>query len=102
VPTNGESNLNAPDVSTRFLENASFLRLQNLTLGYNIDASESNIFSSVRLYVAGQNLFVITQYSGQDPEVNTNKAIEGVPSAGIDYTPYPMARTFTLGANVRF
>lgn len=102
VPTSGESNLNAPDVSTRFLENASFLRLQNLTLGYNLDASAINGISSLRFFAAGQNLLVVTQYSGQDPEVNTPKAIDGVPSFGIDYTPYPMARTFTLGLNVGF
>lgn len=98
----GESNLNAPDVSSRFLENASFLRLQNMTLGYNVDASKVNGVSSVRIFAAGQNLFVLTGYSGQDPEVNTNKELDGIPSFGIDYTPYPRARTITFGANVTF
>lgn len=101
VVGNGEANLNAPDVSTRFLEDASFIRLQNVTLGYNVDI-ESDIISGLRLYITGQNLAVFTDYSGQDPEVNTNKAINGVPSAGIDYTPFPRARTFTFGANVSF
>jgi iron complex outermembrane receptor protein len=101
VPGSGESRLNAPDVSTRFLEKADFVRLQNITLGYNL-ALKSKMISSVRFYINGQNLFVISGYSGQDPEVSTNKAIDGVPSAGIDYSAYPRARTFTFGANIRF
>ena len=102
VVGNGESRGNAPDVSTRFLEDASFVRLQNFTLGYNFNTSNIDFLSSLRLYVTGQNLFVITNYSGQDPEVNINKALDGVPSLGIDYTPYPKARTFLLGLNVSF
>ncbi len=101
VPGNGESNLNAPDVSTRFVENGSFVRLQNVSLGYNFDL-KSDVISRLRLYVTGQNLAVFTGYSGQDPEVNVNKAIDGVPSFGIDYTTYPRARTIVFGANVSF
>jgi TonB-dependent starch-binding outer membrane protein SusC len=101
VPSSGEGKLNAPDVSTRFLENASFVRLQNLTLGYNL-VPDGSFISSIRFFVTGQNLFVITDYSGQDPEVNTNKSIDGVPSLGIDYTSYPRARTFTFGLNASF
>jgi TonB-linked SusC/RagA family outer membrane protein len=98
---NGESGINAPDVSTRFLYNASFVRLQNVALGYNIKANVSFI-SSMRVTLTGQNLFVITKYPGQDPEVNTNKALNGVPSAGIDYGAYPRARTITLGLSATF
>lgn len=101
VPGNGESNLNAPDVSTRFLEDGGFIRIQDVTLGYTIKP-RSGVISSVRLYASGQNLAVFTNYSGQDPEVNINKAIDGVPSLGIDYTAYPRARTFVVGANVSF
>ncbi|UII19530.1 SusC/RagA family TonB-linked outer membrane protein [Fulvivirga ligni] len=100
VADSGESPLNAPDVSTRFLEDGSFVRLQNFTLGYNITPQNSDVVSSVRLFLTGQNLFIITGYSGQDPEVNTNKAIDGIPSFGIDYTPYPRARTITFGVNL--
>jgi TonB-dependent starch-binding outer membrane protein SusC len=53
----------------------------------------------VNVFVTGQNLFVITKFTGFDPEVNTDKNIDGVPSLGIEYTPYPTARTFTLGFN---
>jgi len=98
---NGESGINAPDVSTRFLYNASFVRLQNVSLGYNIKTNISFI-TALRATLTGQNLFVITKYPGQDPEVNTNKALNGVPSAGIDYGAYPRARTFTLGLSATF
>ncbi|MBV6442058.1 MAG: SusC/RagA family TonB-linked outer membrane protein [Haliscomenobacteraceae bacterium CHB4] len=101
VPGNGESNLNAPDVSTRFLEDGGFVRIQNITLGYTLQPRTSAI-SSVRFFVQGQNLAVFTNYTGQDPEVNINKAIDGVPSLGIDYTAYPRARTFLVGASVSF
>jgi iron complex outermembrane receptor protein len=50
----------------------------------------------MRIGVTGQNLFVITDYSGYDPEVNTDKNINGVPSLGIDYTAFPRPRTFTF------
>lgn len=101
VPGNGESNLNAPDVSTRFLEDGGFIRFNNATLGYTLQPRNSAI-SSLRVYLTGQNLAVFTNYSGQDPEVNINKAIDGVPSLGIDYTAYPRARTFIVGASVSF
>ncbi|MBI1225665.1 MAG: SusC/RagA family TonB-linked outer membrane protein [Bacteroidetes bacterium] len=101
VVGNGEGKLNAPDVSSRFLEKADFVRLQDLTIGYNIKTGLKNI-SNLRVYVTGQNLFVITGYSGQDPEVNTNKSLNGVPSLGIDYSAFPRARTILLGANVSF
>ena len=99
---NGESTSNAPDVSTRFLEKGDFLRLQNATLGYNFGVGEDSFFNSLRLYLTGQNLFVITDYSGLDPEINVNKAMDGIPSAGIDYTGYPRARTVSIGLNVSF
>ena len=102
VVGNGEGNLNAPDVSTRFLEKGDFIRLQNLSLGYTFDTGSNSVISDLRLFVTGQNLFVITDYSGQDPEVSVSKPINGVPSIGIDYTAYPRARTFTFGANVKF
>ncbi len=101
VVGSGEGRLNSPDVSTRFLEDGSFIRLQNVSLGYNFNLVDKFI-SSLRVFVTGQNLFVITDYSGQDPEVNTNKSLDGVPSLNIDYTSYPRARTFTFGVNASF
>lgn len=101
VVTNGEGVATSPDVSTRFLEDGSFIRLQNLSLGYNVKLNSSKI-SSLRVFLNGQNLLLSTSYSGQDPEVSTNKAIDGVPSFGIDYSAYPRARTWTVGANISF
>jgi iron complex outermembrane receptor protein len=97
----GESNLNAPDVSDRFLEKGDFLRMQNVVLGYNFNLGESQ-GRKLRVFASGQNLFVLTGYSGLDPEVNVNKAMNDVPSLGIDYVAYPRARTFTLGLNFTF
>jgi iron complex outermembrane receptor protein len=101
VPTSGESRLNAPEVSTRFLEKADFVRLQDVSIGYNLPLNSKNI-SSLRLFVNAQNLALFTGYSGLDPEVNINKQIDDIPSLGIDYSAYPRARTFSVGANVTF
>lgn len=101
VPSSKEGPLNAPDVSTRFLEKGDFVRFQNLNLSYRVPTGKSAI-SNLRLFVTGQNLLLFTKYTGQDPEVNTNKALNGVPSLGIDYTAYPRARTWTFGANISF
>ena len=97
----GESPANTPEPSTRFLEKGDFLRMQNLNLGYNFNLGEG-FLRALRIYGSAQNLFVLTNYSGLDPEVNTDKSINGVPSAGIDYTSYPRARTFTIGLNATF
>jgi TonB-linked SusC/RagA family outer membrane protein len=97
----GESPDNALKGSTRYLEDGDFLRLNNLTLGYTFENAPL-FFETLRLSLTGQNLFLITNYTGFDPEVNVNKAIDGVPSFGIDYVPYPNSRTFTFGLNVSF
>jgi iron complex outermembrane receptor protein len=97
----GESNDNALKASTRYLEKGDYLRLNNLTLGYTLQGSPL-IFKSLRFTLTGQNLFVITKYTGFDPEVNVDKNISQVPSAGIDYTPYPSARTYTIGISASF
>ena len=102
VLTSGESPANAPDVSTRFLESGDFLRLQNASIGYNFDFEETSFLDALRLYVNGQNLFVITDYSGLDPEVSVQTPLNGLPTAGIDYTAFPRPRTFTFGLNAKF
>lgn len=96
-----EARYNAPDVSTRFLEKGDFVRLQNINLSYHFPL-ESKVISNLRIFATAQNVFTITKYSGQDPEVNTNKALNGIPSFGIDYTSYPRARTYTIGATISF
>ena len=94
-----ESVGNAGSASTRYLEKGDFLKMSNLTLSYGI-GDLGAAFKGARVYATGQNLFVITKYNGFDPEVNTVKReANQVPSVGIDYLPYPSARTFTFGVN---
>ncbi|MDJ1502689.1 TonB-dependent receptor [Xanthocytophaga agilis] len=96
---------NANTVSTRYLENGSFLRLNNATLGYSLAPEKiglANVVRNIRLAVTGQNLFVATKYSGFDPEINTGSTIGGVQTFGIDYFTYPKARTFLISLNATF
>jgi len=92
-------------VSTRFLEKGDFVRLQTASISYNVPLKEG-LFKSMRLSLTGQNLFVITDYSGLDPEVSVAPAsaalLNGLPIAGIDYSAFPRPRTYTLGFNVTF
>jgi iron complex outermembrane receptor protein len=100
-----ESVNNSAPISTRFLKEASYLRLNNLTLGYSVNPTTIGIAKWVRdlrFSVTGQNLFVFTPYDGYDPEVNTDRTINGVSSYGVDYLSYPRARTITLDVNVIF
>ncbi|MEL6865604.1 MAG: SusC/RagA family TonB-linked outer membrane protein [Bacteroidota bacterium] len=101
VVGNGESTANPNAASSRYLEDGDYLRLTNATFGYNV-GSVGNWAKNIRLYVTGQNLLLFTNYTGFDPEVNTNKEIDGVPSFGIEYTPYPTARNIIFGASVSF
>ena len=100
-----ESVNNSAPVSTRYLKPGAYLRLNSLVLGYNINTRSLGIdkwVSNLRLSVTGQNLFVITDYDGYDPEVNTDRAINGISSYGIDYLSYPKARSIIFGLNVSF
>lgn len=97
-----ENPFNPAEVSSRFLEDGSFLRLQNITLGHNFPLSENSIFSSLRVFATAQNVFVITDYSGQDPEVSTPRTLNNVPSLGIDLTAYPRPTTLSFGFNASF
>ncbi len=100
---NGETVATVNAISTRYLESGDYLRLSNLTVGYNFtDDILPEWIANLRLYATGQNLFVITDFSGFDPEVNTNKEADGIPSFGIEYQPYPKSRIFTFGLNVTF
>ncbi len=97
-----EATSNAVSASDRFLENGDFIKLSYASLSYDL-GSIGSTFKRTRIYVTGQNLLVFTNYTGFDPEVNTvNVADNGLPSYGIEYIPYPSARTFTIGANFSF
>ncbi|MNR37225.1 TonB dependent receptor [compost metagenome] len=100
-----EASTNSNTVSTRYLEDGSFLRLNNATLGYNLSPKTiglDNIMDNIRLSVTGQNLFVITKYSGYDPEINTGTSVGEIQSFGIDYFSYPRSRTIVFGLNAAF
>ncbi|MFD2287811.1 SusC/RagA family TonB-linked outer membrane protein [Pedobacter petrophilus] len=93
-----ESLANPIAASSRYIEKGNYVKLANATINYNL-GNIGKAIKSLNIFVNGQNLFVITNYTGFDPEVNVNKSINGVPSAGIDYTAYPTARTFNFGVN---
>lgn len=88
--------------SSRWIQNASFLRLDNMSVGYTFDTDRVEFLSKARIYVTGQNLFVITDYSGYDPEVRTNTNRGGTAPLGIDYLSYPRPRVFMIGASLSF
>lgn len=93
-----ESTSNPLAPSTRYMEKGDYLKLANATLSYRF-GSIGKVFRNATVSLTGQNLFLITKYTGFDPEVNVDKNINGVPSLGIEYTPYPTARTIILGIN---
>ena len=100
-----ESANNTNVISTRYLEKGDFLRLNNATLGYNLNPKVLGIgehIRNIRFTVTAQNLFVVTKYSGFDPEINTGVSQGGIQSFGIDYATYPKARSFAFGVNVAF
>jgi iron complex outermembrane receptor protein len=96
-----ESFANPVTSSSRFIENGSYVKMANATLNYQI-GNISKWIKGLNVFVTGQNLFVITKFSGFDPEVNVDEGAgnpTGLPSLGIEYQPYPSSRTFTLGVN---
>lgn len=88
-------------VSSRFIEDGSYLRFKNVTLGYSLDSDMlgNGFFSSIRVYLSAQNLFTFTKYTGLDPEVNYRGDDNSV--IGTDFFTYPQAQTFTLGINLK-
>src|SRR5450432_374988 len=84
--------------STRFLEDGSYFKLRNASLTYSF-GNIGNYIKNLNLYVAGSNLFVITGFSGFDPEVNIDKQQGGYPSSSIEYIPYPTPKSVVVGVN---
>nr|WP_315245416.1 TonB-dependent receptor [uncultured Flavobacterium sp.] len=91
------NDLNSYKYSSRFIEDGSYIRLDNMTLGYNF-GKVSKFIQNVRVYQTINNLFVITKYSGIDPEVEQGGTAPGVDSNNF----YPKTRTFMFGLNVIF
>lgn len=105
LPTNNTSDLiyktgitSTETYSSYWIEDASFLRIQSVSLGYTFSAPEIGL-QKIRVYVTGENLFVFTNYTGVDPEVE----IDGLDTPGMDwFNAYPRPRTFSFGINVSF
>jgi TonB-linked SusC/RagA family outer membrane protein len=102
--TTGDGNLR---VSDWWLENGSYARLRNLTIGYTFNQDKltnfaTGAFKSIRLYVAAQNLFTITQYTGYDPEVMAQSGQSFIFNRGIDDGQIPQPRTFLVGIQFGF
>lgn len=94
---------NTQDLSSEFVEDGSFIRLKNISLGYtlrDVAGLESIGAQSLRLYVSAQNLITITDYSGLDPEVSNGGENDRL--AGVDIWALPTSKTFTLGLNLKF
>lgn len=85
--------------SSYYVEDASYLRIQNLQLGYSVNPEWlGNVVTKTRIYVAVNNLYTFTKYRGYDPSASSGSPIGG----GIDYGFYPVPRTYMIGANINF
>jgi TonB-linked SusC/RagA family outer membrane protein len=105
TPTNNTSDIpsfispsRSFDFNSRVVEDASFLRLRNFRLAYSFPGLAGKSISALTIYLAGQNLFTITDYRGYNPDIN----VFGSSNTVIDYTAYPLARTYSLGIDVKF
>ena len=106
VPVVSWDGRNSGFVSSRFLEDGSYLRLKNVQIGYRFDPkllSKLKI-QGLRIYATGQNLLTFTKYSGYDPEVSgtTGRGLGSSLGVGEDFGTYPQARTYVFGINVNF
>jgi len=102
IMTSVESPGNSNAFSSRFIEDGSFLRLSNLTLGYTFNTKAIKWLSKLRVYATGNNLLLLTKYKGFDPEINSDASNNGVPSMGVDYSSFPKSTTYTFGVNIQF
>jgi TonB-linked SusC/RagA family outer membrane protein len=99
VPRASFINANFYEGSSQFVEDGSFVRIQNVNLGYTMGGGK--LFNSVRAYFEIQNLYVFSKYKGFDPEVSSTGGSSEF-TAGVDYGAYPQARTFLVGINFNF
>lgn len=101
-PSNIPSGRNGTEfLSTQFLENGSYVTLKNVSLNYTMDDVLKNVgLGAVRLFINAENLFIITDYTGFDPEstVTGNSDVD----IGVDYNAYPLSRSFSAGVNLTF
>jgi hypothetical protein len=100
ITSTGSENTNW--VSTRYMEDADYFKIKTVTLGYDFKHLwKACPFQQLRFYVQAQNLYTFTSYTGLDPEVGNSAGGNGWAS-GIDLGLYPPARTFLVGASIKF
>ena len=107
TPTNTNTNVprasasHSYQMSTRWVEDGTYIRLKNIALGYNLPAKllKSVSLSKCRIYFSAQNILTITDYSGYDPEVGFNNSNRNI---GLDYGTYPNVKSYTLGVQIGF
>jgi len=110
MPRSGQNTPKNLRASDRFLENGSYMRLRNLTVGYAVPKTILNtvaghVFSSFRVYVTAMNLLTVTNYKGYDPEVSAGVSSDArsfIFTKGVDMGQYPQPRTFLIGLQVGF
>ena len=85
-------------ITDRIIEDGSFLRINNITIGYDLPVQPSNLFKSLNIFVTAQNLHVWTNYSGYNPEISSF-SYDGLRN-GVDWNGSPDAKTISLGLNI--
>lgn len=101
---NGDPSRNAR-LSTRYIEDGSYLRIKNLSIGYSLPQSLLNslgngVISNIRVYLSSQNLLTLTKYTGYDPEIGASEFHSQSYARGVDYGQFPQARTFIGGIQI--
>jgi hypothetical protein len=99
---NADGSFNYDQQSSRFVEDGSYIRLKDLTLGYTFTKKSVSRFniSSAKLYVTAANLLTITNYSGPDPEVNVGAGDSRALVQGMDFGTPPQPKTVSIGVNI--
>ncbi|MDN5212974.1 TonB-dependent receptor [Fulvivirgaceae bacterium BMA12] len=87
-------------LSSQFIEDGSFVSMKNITLGYNFDFPGNNFIESLRIYASAENLFIITDYTGFDPEATASGSSDV--DLGIDLNAYPINRSYSVGLKFMF
>jgi TonB-linked SusC/RagA family outer membrane protein len=102
IPRFTSANKNNTTISDRFVESGSFLRIQNVSIGYNVPKTfiQKAHLSNLRVYISAQNLYTFTKYSGYDPEIGAFN--QSITLMNVDNGHYPNPRSFTAGLNVEF
>ncbi len=107
TPANTDTDIPMADISNsavfsdRWVEDGSYIRLKNVSLGYNINAEflRKRKIRSTRIYVSAQNILTLTKYKGVDPEISYNNSSTNL---GLDYAGYPNTKSYTVGINIGF